>query len=152
MSEPKKMGRPESLTDEMLDRIIQAARCGLTDAQIAMVWGITEQTLNNYKVRYPDFFESLKQAKIDWDMEIVNSLAHRAKGYSHKETKHFVIKNKIVEKEVDKHYPPDPDATSAIFWLKNRLPDQFREKQEVEHVGEAVVINYNADKGDVETF
>jgi len=29
-----------------------------------------------------------------------------------------------------KHYPPD--TTAAIFWLKNRQPAKWREKQEVE--------------------
>ena len=37
------------------------------------------------------------------------------------------------EKEVDKHYAPD--ATAAIFWLKNRQPDKWRDKQEVEQSG-----------------
>ena len=32
-----------------------------------------------------------------------------------------------------KHYPPD--TTAAIFWLKNRKTDQWRDKQDVEHSG-----------------
>ena len=32
--------------------------------------------------------------------------------------------------DVTKHYPPDP--TAAIFWLKNRQPDTWRDKVEVD--------------------
>ena len=29
-----------------------------------------------------------------------------------------------------------PDTTAAIFWLKNRQPDKWREKQELAHSGD----------------
>jgi hypothetical protein len=35
--------------------------------------------------------------------------------------------------EVVKHYPPDP--TAAIFWLKNRQKDKWRDKREEEVSG-----------------
>jgi hypothetical protein len=35
--------------------------------------------------------------------------------------------------EYVRHYPPDP--TSMIFWLKNRQPQDWRDKQEHEHTG-----------------
>lgn len=39
---------------------------------------------------------------------------------------------------VEKYYPPD--TTAAIFWLKNRQKDKWRDKQEVEHTGEVNLI------------
>ncbi|MDD5356326.1 MAG: hypothetical protein PHY56_07320, partial [Candidatus Omnitrophica bacterium] len=36
-------------------------------------------------------------------------------------------KTKVTVKEVI------PDVTAQIFWLKNRQPDKWRDKQEVEH-------------------
>lgn len=127
MSE-NKGGRPEKLTEEDLEKILRAARCGLDDKQIAMIWGITYQTFNNYKKRYPEFFDSLKQQKALSDVEVIDSLRQRAVGYTCKEEKQFVIKNRVVTHEAVKHYPPDP--TSMIFWLKNRQPELFRDKQE----------------------
>jgi len=41
-----------------------------------------------------------------------------------------------------KHYPPD--ATSAIFWLKNRQRDKWRDKQDVVHSGG---VSFNMDYG-----
>lgn len=129
MSE-NKVGRPPKLSEDDLDKILRAARCGLTDKQIAMIWGVTFQTLNNYKTQHPEFFESLKQQKALADVEVIDSLRQRAVGYTCKEEKQFVIKNKVVTHEAVKHYPPDP--TSMIFWLKNRQPELFRDKQEHE--------------------
>lgn len=138
------VGRPPSLTDEDLEKITRAAAFGLDDKQLACIWGITEQTLNNYKLRYPQFFESLKAAKLESDMEVIKALRERALGYEHPEIKHFVMGKKIVEREVTKHYPPD--STSLCFWLKNRLPDQFRDKQEVDHQVTMPDISFNRDK------
>jgi len=40
----------------------------------------------------------------------------------------------------DEELPPDP--TSMIFYLKNRRPDRWRDKQEVEHKGD-LIVNIN---------
>ena len=59
-----------------------------------------------------------------------NSLFKRINGYSHPEDK--IFNNQGVELVVPtiKHYPPD--TTAAIFWLKNRQKDNWRDKQEVD--------------------
>lgn len=42
-----------------------------------------------------------------------------------------VLQNgEVVRVQTVKHYPPDP--TSMIFWLKNRQPQDWRDKTEVE--------------------
>jgi hypothetical protein len=33
-----------------------------------------------------------------------------------------------------------PDTTAAIFWLKNRRREEWRDKQEVEHSGNVRVV------------
>ena len=38
-----------------------------------------------------------------------------------------------------KHIPPD--TTAQIFWLKNRRPDRWRDKQQIEHSGTLEVEN-----------
>ncbi|MDE4014421.1 hypothetical protein Q7499_00930 [Glaesserella parasuis] len=58
---------------------------------------------------------------------VANSLYKRALGYEAPDIDIRVIENQIVETPLIKHYPPDP--TSAIFWLKNRQPDKWRDKQ-----------------------
>lgn len=75
----------EWLTKEGLLKIEGWARDGLTDKQISHNIGITEQTLNNWKKKYPSFFESLKKGKEVVDLEVENSLLKRALGYEYKE-------------------------------------------------------------------
>jgi hypothetical protein len=57
---------------------------GLKDDEIAASFDISPATLNNWKIRHPEFMESLKKGKEQADAEIANSLYHRAKGYSKK--------------------------------------------------------------------
>lgn len=103
------------------------ARDGLTDKQIAKNIGISEQTLNVWKKTYPSFFESLKKGKEVVDIEVENALLKRALGYRYDEvTIEDGVETKRVTKEVQ------PDTTAQIFWLKNRRPDLWRDKQNVE--------------------
>lgn len=107
------------------------ARDGLTDEQIAHNLGISKQTFYNYKSKYVDFFDSLKKGKEIVDYEVENALLKRALGYKYDEVtiEEFddgSVKTKTVTKEVI------PDTTAQIFWLKNRRPDKWRDKQMIE--------------------
>ena len=63
------------------------------------------------------------------------SLFARANGYEHDEVDIRVVDKEIVQTPIRKYYPPD--TTAAIFWLKNRRPDQWRETKAVELTGAA---------------
>lgn len=45
----------------------------------------------------------------------------------------------VITKMVTKHVAPD--TTALIFWLKNRMPDKWRDKQQMEHSGGIGVDN-----------
>lgn len=102
---------------------------GATDAQLANFFGVTEQTVNNWKIAQPTFFESLKKGKSMADAMVAKSLFGRATGYEHPEDKIFNNNGEPMIVPTVKHYPPDP--TAAIFWLKNRQPDKWRDKQDI---------------------
>jgi hypothetical protein len=123
------MARPTAYKPEYNEQALKLCRMGATDKQIADFFGVTEKTIANWKNKKAGFLQSLKEGKLLSDAEISNSLFHRAKGYSHKDVDIRVVAGQIVETPIDKHYPPD--ATSCIFWLKNRQPEHWREKQEV---------------------
>ena len=64
------------------------------------------------------------------DRQVENALLKRALGYQYDEiTLEDGIETKRVTKEVI------PDTTAQIFWLKNRKPDQWRDKQNLELSG-----------------
>lgn len=73
------------LEPDNLLRIQGWARDGLTDKQVAHNIGISEQTLNVWKKKYPSLFESLKKGKEVVDIEVENSLLKRALGYEYTE-------------------------------------------------------------------
>ena len=125
-----KGGRPSPFT-KLSPRIPLLARRGFTDKEIAQTLGIKEQTLNNWKKRHPTFFESLNDWKHEADHKVERSLYERACGYSHPETKVFCHQGEIITCEVTKHYPPD--STAMIFWLKNRMPKEYRDKVDHDH-------------------
>lgn len=117
------------------------ARDGLTDIQIASNLGISKDTFYKYKKEHTDFSDSLKRGKEIVDMEVENALLRRAMGYKYSETTREQIYNKntneyelVVTKIVSKEVPPD--TTAQIFWLKNRKPEEWRDKRDVQHSGE----------------
>ena len=103
------------------------ARDGLTDEQISNNLGIHIATFYDYKKKYSEFSESLKKGKEIVDYEVENALLKRALGYEYDEITYECGEEvKRVRKQVA------PDTTAQIFWLKNRKPAQWREKQVVE--------------------
>lgn len=130
------MGRHSKFSEGIAKEIYRLAKEGKTDAQMADLVGVSETTFNNWKKRYPEFMVSLKESKSVADELVETSLFQRACGYTHKETKVFCTDGQVTEHEVNKHYPPDP--TSMIFWLKNRRPDEWRDKLdgEFKHIHE----------------
>ena len=124
----------EWLTDDGLTRITGWARDGLTDEQIAQNMGIRASTLYEWKNRYPEISEALKSTKEIVDRLVENALLKRALGYEYDEITEELTKTedgtlamretKRVRKQVA------PDTTAQIFWLKNRKPDDWRDKPE----------------------
>jgi transcriptional regulator with XRE-family HTH domain len=136
--EKKAKGRPSIFNDAVKEQVVKMYEMGLSDAQVAGLIGVTPQTIGNWK-KDESFFESLKEAKLLADECVEACLYKRATGYTHREEKVFCNANGEVTKvETVKHYAPD--VTAQIFWLKNRQPAQWREKQEVEVTGNPIQI------------
>lgn len=110
------------------------ARDGLTDEQIALNMGINRRTLNDWKNKYPPISLTLKKGKEVIDREVENALLKRALGYSYTETRvEESEKDGVKTTRTVKEIPPD--TTAQIFWLKNRKPNDYRDKRDVEHSG-----------------
>jgi len=118
------------LSDDGLLLLAAWARDGLTDEQVAMQVGIGVRTLYDWKRKYPQIVQALKRGKDPVDVEVENSLLKRALGYEYKEVKEEYEFGELVKRTVVKKQMA-PDTTAQIFWLKNRKPEQWREKREV---------------------
>lgn len=140
----------EWLTPEGLLKLEGWARDGLTDEQIALNMGVKRQTLYDWKNKYPDISDALKKGKEVIDRHVESALLKRALGYQYDEVtkeadkvldeetgklKTVMVETKRVTKEVQ------GDVTAQIFWLKNRKPDQWRDKQDIQHSGSVDVNN-----------
>lgn len=127
----------EWLEADNLIRLEGWARNGLTDEQIAHNIGITTTTLYDWKKKYPQFAEAVKRGKEVVDIMVENALLKSALGYSYDE----VVKERIFDYETEtskvvevkrttKEVAPNP--TSLIFWLKNRQPEKWRDKKNID--------------------
>jgi transposase-like protein len=130
----------EWLTDDGLLLLEGWKRNGLTDEQIAHNIGINVATLYTWKNKYSEIDKALKRGKEVVDLEVENALLKSACGHyvtvkkaiKVKTEKQLQGKGKIVEEHieyVDEQVYIPPSNTAQIFWLKNRKPEQWREKQ-----------------------
>lgn len=123
-----KRGRPSKYTRVDLRQVEIAGELGLTDKEICKFFNISEATLNNYKLKYPEFLESLKKGKEQADEKVVMALYKRATGYSHPDVYISNYQGKVTLTPIIKHYPPDP--FSIVYWLNNRQPDKWKNRRE----------------------
>ena len=128
--EKKKRGRKSEYQKEYADQALKLCLLGAIDKELAEFFSVSVQTLNKWKKDYPEFLESLKKGKNIADANVASRLYNRAIGYSCKATKFATSEGRITDsKEYIEHDPPD--TTAAIFWLKNRQPEKWRDKKEV---------------------
>lgn len=125
-------GRPGQYHESMPDRARKlCSQFGDDNDMLATSFGVTIATLHNWKKEHPEFLDAIKEGKDLFDSDTVErSLLHRAIGYSCIEEKVFLDKGEPVIVKTTKHYPPD--TTAMIFWLKNRQPARWRDKQEID--------------------
>lgn len=123
------------LTPEGLLKLEGWARDGLTDEQIAENMGINKATLYRWKEKYCDICDTLKRGKEVVDLQVENALLKRALGYEYEEVSKKYESGTLTEKKVIKKQVV-PDTTAQIFWLKNRQPDKWKDKQDVQVSGE----------------
>lgn len=126
-------GRPPKFKDEFVEQARKLCLLGATDKELADFFEVDERTINRWKHDSPPFCQALKAGKEEADERVERSLYHRAIGYKHEATKFFQAGCEILSREYVEHYPPD--TTAAIFWLKNRRTDRWRDKADIEHSG-----------------
>ena len=91
-------------------------------------------------VTITDISDALKRGKEVIDRQVENALLKRALGHEYVETtKELTDLGLTVTKQVTKQVAPD--TTAQIFWLKNRKPQEWRDKKETEVTGNLNVNN-----------
>jgi len=130
-------GRPTKYKKEFAEQARKLCRLGATDKELADFFEVVESTINEWKLKHDEFSESLKVGKRYSDDKVVDALYNRAIGYT-------LIEEKEEESEangtktVKTKRQIAGDTTAQIFWLKNRRPDEWRDRP-LEHVDDAPI-------------
>jgi len=121
---------------EILDKsnVLETA----TVSDIIHVLGINSAKFYEWMKDHKDFADKVLELRSKVDDQVVSSLLKRAQGYDYEETSTSIKDGKdgteVTEKKTTKHVIPDVGA--AMNWLKNRRPDEWRDKQVVEIEGD----------------
>jgi hypothetical protein len=124
------LGRPSKFDPAICEQTVKLCKLGATDKELADFFGVSEQTVGNWKVQHPEFLGAIKAGKEEADACVADRLFARATGYSHPEVHVSNYQGVITLTPITKHYPPD--SVAAIFWLKNRQPSNWRDIKAVE--------------------
>lgn len=121
-------GRPSGYNPKFAEQAKKLCELGATDIEIADFFDVSDRTIYRWQLKYPEFCQALKAGKDAADERVERSLYHKATGYTFESEKIFQHNGEIVRTPFREHVPPD--TTSMIFWLKNRRPEQWRDKSE----------------------
>lgn len=108
----KRVGRPSDFKQEYIQSVYSLCLLGAKDKEIAGYYGVDEATLNDWKKRHPEFYQSMKEGKIGADASVATTLFEVAT-----DPKHF------------------QSVQAMGLWLRNRRPDLWNASNRQEHTG-----------------
>ena len=127
-----KRGRPTAYLPAYAEQGRRLAMLGLTDVEMAEFFSVSERTLNTWKKAHPDFLQSLKSGKIEADTHVATGLYQSAiGGHVVTETREQEAPGGSITRTTETKQVP-PNVTAQVFWLKNRQPAKWRDKQEIQ--------------------
>lgn len=121
-------GRPSAYKAEFATQAEKLCKLGATDIELADFFGVERTTIWRWSQVHEEFCNALKAGKLAADERVERSLYARATGYTFDAVKIFNANGEPLTVPYREHVPPD--TTAAIFWLKNRRPDAWRDKTE----------------------
>lgn len=104
-------GRPTTYDPAMCDEVLPFMEQGYSTTALAGHLGVSRQTVYNWMDEHPEFFDAVKQGMAASAIWWENCLRNNASN-------------------------GDGNATAAIFGLKNRAADDWRDKREFNHESE----------------
>jgi len=105
---------------------------GFSNAQMAEAFGIDEHTFYRWLEVHPTFRRSVENGRDEVDVRITKSMARKAMGQVVTKERFVYDKHGDLEQKVVERVELPISETAGIFWLKNRQPDRWRDKQEVQ--------------------
>ncbi|MDH1192513.1 terminase [Stenotrophomonas sp. GD03958] len=127
-AEAKATGRPSAYKAEYAKQAEKLCLLGATDQEIADFFEVNVRTVYRWKGQYPDFCQALKAGKDQADERVERSLYQQAIGYEQDEVKIFMPAGAESPVYAEYRAKVAPNVTAAIFWLKNRRRNDWRDR------------------------
>lgn len=123
-------GRPTKYNEEFHPPWAEAlARNGLNDEEIAKKLNISVATLYNWRTDHKEFLEAIRKGKNDPDDQVERAFFKKAIGFREPAVKIFNNNGTPLIVPYEEYYPPDTAA--GFIWMKNRRPDKWKDRQEI---------------------
>lgn len=134
---------------DYLTEVKMVAMRGLSDKEMAQVFGIAPSLFKRWKKLYPSFRDAIDKGRTRCDAEVVAALFKRATGkFSIPHTEIIKYKEDYETLKMRKHFPPDTDAIK--YWLNNRAREHWQQRSAVEQSGPGgKPIEITAGKGEL---
>lgn len=104
-----RQGRKRLFRHSMIAEAYKLGALGLRMPEIARFWNVSPRTLDLWSKRYPDFEAEIDRGRQEADVTVIKALLDQARA---------------------------GNMTACIFWLKNRHPENWRDRRELEVDGE----------------
>lgn len=152
---PKRTKDYYEVTPALLRKVERLASRGLTVIQIGISLGWCEDTIHKKKKENPELAEAIRSGQSKGIETVSNSLFKSANGFSYKEV-HEEEKDedekktktsKVIKKRVL------PNIVAQIFYLKNRDPQNWQDKQDHKVSGDItlnIVSEFDAVKNETD--
>lgn len=127
-------GRPTKYSTAYNQQAYKLCLLGATDQEMADFFDVVEDTISEWKNRYPSFKAAVKKGKLIADAEVASALYQRAIGYEHNDVHIAVHEGKPVITPIKKKYAPDTKA--ALAWLNVRQNTKWREDKNLNITGD----------------
>lgn len=150
----KTSGAPTKYKKEMCKKVVQLCELGATDKEIANFLDIDVATLYRWQHTHVEFCDAFTLGKQKADTRIERSMYQKALGATVVDQQVVKVKQKdgsekIEVVNVERTIPPDPGMMQ--WWLKNRKPDEWRDKQEIDINSVNANVDVDSDAEDVAT-
>lgn len=128
-------GRPSKYDPAFAAQAEKLTKLGATDMELADFFEVDTRTIYRWKHDHPEFCQALKGGKDEADERVERSLYQKAIGYEQDEVKIFMPANALEPVYAPFRAKVSPDTTAAIFWLKNRRSQEWRDVKATELSG-----------------
>lgn len=137
------MGRKSKLTRKLINKARELSEKGLSNKQIFEALQISCDCFYRYMKENDEFRTAVEVGREITTDNVENALMKRALGYDVEESQvvsHVDKDGNIAISEIKKskrHIPPETAAMA--FWLKNRRPNKWKDRHDLETHGNVVI-------------